>query len=102
MRYVPDHPTVVAFIIIGREITISALREWMATIGARASVAVSGLGKLKTISQLVAIPMLLYDQPLNAPIIVNPAARRDPTLSTSIAMRCTGMPSSTSIVRSRL
>lgn len=49
----------VALIIIGREITISALREWMASIGARNSVAVNWLGKLKTIAQMVAIPMLL-------------------------------------------
>lgn len=52
---------IVALIIIGREITISALREWMAQIGARASVAVHSIGKLKTVAQLVAIPMLLYD-----------------------------------------
>jgi cardiolipin synthase (CMP-forming) len=51
----------VAFIIIGREIAISALREWMATIGAARSVAVHVLGKLKTTVQMVAIPFLLYD-----------------------------------------
>ena len=51
----------VAFIIIGREIAISALREWMAQIGASRSVAVHMLGKLKTMSQMVAIPFLLYD-----------------------------------------
>jgi cardiolipin synthase len=51
---------VIAFIIIGREITISALREWMAQIGASKSVAVSSLGKIKTVAQMVAIPMLLY------------------------------------------
>ncbi|MDR2239471.1 MAG: CDP-diacylglycerol--glycerol-3-phosphate 3-phosphatidyltransferase [Zoogloeaceae bacterium] len=56
--------TVVAFIIIGREIAISALREWMAKIGAARSVAVSFLGKVKTASQMVAIPMLLYHDPL--------------------------------------
>ena len=50
----------VAAIIIGREITISALREWMAQVGASASVAVHSIGKLKTIAQLVAIPMLLF------------------------------------------
>ena len=50
----------VAAIIIGREITISALREWMAQMGASASVAVHSIGKLKTIAQLVAIPMLLF------------------------------------------
>ena len=51
----------VALVIIGREIAISALREWMAQIGAARSVAVSMLGKLKTVSQMVAIPFLLYD-----------------------------------------
>ena len=51
----------VALIIIGREIAISALREWMAHIGASRSVAVHMLGKLKTVSQMVAIPFLLYD-----------------------------------------
>ena len=54
----------VALIIIGREIAISALREWMAQIGASRSVAVSMLGKLKTVVQMVAIPFLLYDQAL--------------------------------------
>ncbi len=52
---------IVALIIIGREIAISALREWMAHIGASRSVAVHMLGKLKTVSQMVAIPFLLYD-----------------------------------------
>lgn len=51
---------VVAFIIIGREITISALREWMAQIGASKSVAVSSIGKIKTTAQMIAIPMLLF------------------------------------------
>ena len=50
----------VAFIIIGREIAISALREWMAQIGASRSVAVHMLGKLKTVVQMVAIPFLLF------------------------------------------
>ncbi|MEO5770770.1 MAG: CDP-diacylglycerol--glycerol-3-phosphate 3-phosphatidyltransferase [Burkholderiaceae bacterium] len=49
-----------AFVIIGREIAISALREWMAQIGASRSVAVHMLGKLKTVAQLVAIPFLLF------------------------------------------
>jgi cardiolipin synthase len=49
-----------AIIIIGREITISALREWMATIGQAKSVAVSAIGKVKTVSQMLAIPLLLY------------------------------------------
>jgi cardiolipin synthase len=53
--------SMVALIIIGREIAISALREWMATIGASRSVAVNMLGKLKTTAQMVAIPFLLYD-----------------------------------------
>jgi cardiolipin synthase len=51
----------VALIIIGREIAISALREWMAQIGASKSVAVHRIGKLKTVVQMVAIPFLLYD-----------------------------------------
>ena len=51
---------VIAIIIIGREIAISALREWMAKIGAAESVAVSFLGKIKTVAQMVAIPALLY------------------------------------------
>ena len=53
-----------AIIIIGREITISALREWMAQIGARKSVAVSMIGKIKTVAQMVSIPLLLYYAPL--------------------------------------
>lgn len=55
---------VVVLIVIGREITVSALREWMAELGERARVAVSFLGKLKTGSQMVAIPFLLYREPL--------------------------------------
>ena len=51
----------VALVIIGREIAISALREWMAQIGASRSVAVHMIGKLKTGAQMVAIPFLLYD-----------------------------------------
>ena len=50
-----------SLIIIGREITISALREWMAHIGRSKSVAVNILGKAKTVSQLIAIPFLLYN-----------------------------------------
>jgi CDP-diacylglycerol--glycerol-3-phosphate 3-phosphatidyltransferase len=53
--------TLIALVIIGREIAISALREWMAQIGASRSVAVHMLGKLKTASQMIAIPFLLYD-----------------------------------------
>ncbi|HCZ16886.1 MAG TPA: CDP-diacylglycerol--glycerol-3-phosphate 3-phosphatidyltransferase [Accumulibacter sp.] len=55
---------ILAAIIIGREITISALREWMAQIGAHRSVAVSMIGKIKTTAQMVAIPLLLYHSPL--------------------------------------
>jgi cardiolipin synthase (CMP-forming) len=51
---------VVAVVIIGREITISALREWMARIGQSASVAVATVGKFKTAAQMTAIPLLLY------------------------------------------
>jgi CDP-diacylglycerol--glycerol-3-phosphate 3-phosphatidyltransferase len=52
---------IVALLIIGREIAISALREWMAQIGASKSVAVHFVGKLKTTVQMVAIPFLLYN-----------------------------------------
>ena len=51
---------VIALIIIGREIAISALREWMAKIGDSRSVAVSFIGKLKTTAQMIAIVFLLY------------------------------------------
>ena len=54
----------VALIIIGREIAISALREWMAKVGQSASVAVAFVGKLKTVVQMVAIPLLLFYDPL--------------------------------------
>ena len=51
---------IVALIIVGREIAISALREWMAKVGQAASVAVAFIGKLKTVAQMVAIPLLLF------------------------------------------
>ena len=54
----------VALIIIGREIAISALREWMAKVGQAKSVAVAFIGKLKTVSQMVAIPLLLFHEHL--------------------------------------
>ena len=57
---------IIALIIVGREITISALREWMANIGAARSVTVSFLGKIKTASQMLAIPLLLYHDPVGA------------------------------------
>ena len=55
---------IIAFVIIGREIAISAMREWMAKIGQSRSVAVNLLGKVKTISQMIAVPMLLYHEPI--------------------------------------
>ena len=55
---------VIAVVIIGREIALSALREWMAGMGAHRNVAVHTLGKFKTAAQMVAIPMLLYGEPL--------------------------------------
>ena len=65
---VQDNPAplfaIPAAIIIGREIAISALREWMAEIGARTKVAVSVVGKLKTTLQMIAILLLLYKIPL--------------------------------------
>lgn len=56
---------VIALIMIGREIAISALREWMAQLGESKSIAVSFLGKLKTATQMIAIPMLLYHDPID-------------------------------------
>jgi CDP-diacylglycerol--glycerol-3-phosphate 3-phosphatidyltransferase len=53
-----------ACVIIGREIAISALREWMAEMGERTRVAVSGLGKIKTILQMVGLSCMLYRVPL--------------------------------------
>ncbi|WP_090333487.1 CDP-diacylglycerol--glycerol-3-phosphate 3-phosphatidyltransferase [Nitrosomonas sp. Nm51] len=54
----------IALVIIGREIAVSALREWMAKIGQSKSVAVSFLGKVKTTAQMIAIPLLLYHDDL--------------------------------------
>ena len=61
LLYLKRVDALVALVIVGREITISALREWMAQIGASRSVAVHMVGKLKTTVQMVAIPFLLYD-----------------------------------------
>ena len=54
----------IALIIIGREITVTALREWMAQVGMSGKVKVNWYGKIKAIAQMVAIPMLLYFEPL--------------------------------------
>ncbi len=56
--------TVVVLVILGREIAVSALREWMAEVGKRGHVAVSVVGKFKTTSQMLAIGMLLWREPL--------------------------------------
>jgi CDP-diacylglycerol--glycerol-3-phosphate 3-phosphatidyltransferase len=65
---VQGHPhsyvAVPAIIIVGREITVSALREWMAEIGQRARVAVSMIGKSKTALQMAAITLMLWDYPV--------------------------------------
>ena len=65
---VQQHPTVwlalPAAVIIGREITISALREWMAELGARSKVAVSIYGKIKTIAQMTALILLIFHEKL--------------------------------------
>ena len=53
---------ITAAVIIGREITVSALREWMAHIGSRAKVAVSSLGKFKTIVQMTGLSMMMFRQ----------------------------------------
>ena len=60
-----------AVVIIGREIVISALREWMAELGQRASVAVSMMGKIKTTLQMLAIIILLLDNP-SSPTVLQP------------------------------
>ena len=64
LLYLKRIDMVVALIIIGREIAISALREWMAQLGQAKSVAVAYIGKLKTVLQMVAIPMLLFEDRL--------------------------------------
>jgi cardiolipin synthase (CMP-forming) len=61
LLYLKRVDMLVALIIIGREIAISALREWMAKVGQAKSVAVAFIGKLKTVSQMVAIPLLLFN-----------------------------------------
>jgi len=65
---VQSHPTkwmaLWAAVIVGREIAVSALREWMAELGQRAKVAVATVGKIKTIVQMVAVTLLLYQAPL--------------------------------------
>jgi CDP-diacylglycerol--glycerol-3-phosphate 3-phosphatidyltransferase len=65
---VQAHPTmwfaIPAAVIVGREIAISGLREWMAELGERAHVAVSIIGKFKTAAQMVALVLLLYRQPV--------------------------------------
>jgi cardiolipin synthase len=61
LLYLQRVDMLVALIIIGREIAISALREWMAKVGQAKSVAVAFIGKLKTVSQMVAIPLLLFE-----------------------------------------
>ncbi|MEH6549713.1 MAG: CDP-diacylglycerol--glycerol-3-phosphate 3-phosphatidyltransferase [Pseudomonadales bacterium] len=63
--------TIAAMVIIGREIVISALREWMAELGKRASVAVSMVGKVKTTLQMIAIIVLLAAGPA-MPFFVRP------------------------------
>nr|VFK23727.1 MAG: CDP-diacylglycerol--glycerol-3-phosphate 3-phosphatidyltransferase [Candidatus Kentron sp. LPFa] len=58
-----------AAVIIGREIVVSALREWMAELGQRATVAVATVGKFKTIFQMVAIFIMLLGKPTNEPLV---------------------------------
>ena len=65
---VQGHPTrwmaLWAAVIVGREIAVSALREWMAELGQRKKVAVASIGKIKTIVQMVAVTLLLYQAPV--------------------------------------
>jgi len=66
---VQENPTVplaiMSAVIVGREISISALREWMAELGERARVRVANVGKIKTIAQLISIVVLLYQKDLD-------------------------------------
>lgn len=62
--------TIPAAVIVGREIVVSALREWMAELGKRTSVAVSHLGKVKTALQMVALTVLLFCGPTTSTIII--------------------------------
>ena len=66
---VQENPTIplaiMSAVIVGREISISALREWMAELGERARVRVANVGKIKTIAQLVSIVVLLYQKDLD-------------------------------------
>ncbi|AWV07400.1 CDP-diacylglycerol--glycerol-3-phosphate 3-phosphatidyltransferase [Marilutibacter maris] len=70
MLIVQKHPTVWmtlwAAVIIGREIAVSALREWMAELGQRARVKVASIGKIKTVVQMLALVCLLYQEPFAA------------------------------------
>jgi CDP-diacylglycerol--glycerol-3-phosphate 3-phosphatidyltransferase len=72
-QLVQTHPTpllaITAAIIVGREIGISALREWMAEVGQRARVGVAMLGKLKTVMQIVAIVALLLEHDKDAEVL---------------------------------
>ena len=63
-RHPTMHVLIPALIIIGREITVSALREWMASVGSRSKVSVSYLGKIKTTVQIIAIIFLLWYEPI--------------------------------------
>jgi CDP-diacylglycerol--glycerol-3-phosphate 3-phosphatidyltransferase len=63
-RHNTVYMALLAAVIVGREITISALREWMAQMGSHGLVKVAGLGKIKTIFQMVALGCLLFQQPL--------------------------------------
>ena len=70
---VQEHPSIwlalPAAVIIGREVTVSALREWMAELGARRKVAVSFMGKFKTVTQMIALILLIYhDDILTLPV----------------------------------
>ena len=60
---------VIGIIIVGREIAVSALREWMLKVGSKRGLRVNMLGKLKTCSQMIALPCLLYDSQIFLPEI---------------------------------
>jgi CDP-diacylglycerol--glycerol-3-phosphate 3-phosphatidyltransferase len=62
--------TIPAAIIVSREVVVSALREWMAEIGKRASIVVSSLGKVKTTVQMIALTVLIYCDPTTSASII--------------------------------
>ena len=92
---VQDEPTpwlaIPAAVIIGREITVSALREWMAEIGKSSKVAVSQIGKVKTTAQMIAMIVLIYHQPLLG-LPLREIGYADPVVDDGVSEKSLGIP----------